>query len=73
MRKCKANDVLKLVDEFILSNNYSMLLTFDDGEICDVRALARTVKPVIPEDDIYCCTRGKNMIWFEKNDWKKEV
>ena len=71
--KYTPTSVLKLVDEFIVSNNYSMLLTFDDGEINDIKVVASVIRRVIPEEDIYCCTRGSNVIWFEKIDWKKGV
>lgn len=73
MKKYKPKDILELVDEFMTSNYYSMLLTFEEGEIGDITALRKQVRAVIPEEYITCCQRGKNKIWFEKADWKRKV
>lgn len=73
MKRYKSKDILKLVDEFVNSNNYSMLITFEDGDVVNLRSLMSTVKSYLLNEDIYCCCRNdRKMIWFEKLDWKKE-
>jgi hypothetical protein len=73
VKRYKPRDILKLVDEFVNSNNYSMLLTFEDGEVINMRSLMNNVKPYMPSEYIYCCCRyDKKMIWFEKLDWKED-